>query len=73
VFPFQSIPIPLSHYCSKQTTRAITINNCVNLKIKGLTIDYEALPFTQGKIVDISGNKSILTINLFDGYPTADT
>ena len=53
-----------------ETTRAITINNCQNLNIKGLTIDYDPLPFTQGRIVSMSEDKMTHIIQLFDGYPT---
>ncbi len=52
-----------------QTTRAITINHCENLTIKGLTIDYDPLCFTQGTIVAISPDKSTIDIQLMDGYP----
>ncbi|MFN3166817.1 MAG: right-handed parallel beta-helix repeat-containing protein [Phycisphaeraceae bacterium] len=54
-----------------QTTRAISIANCNNLTIRGLTIDYDPLPFTQGRIVELSGDKRRHTIQLFDGYPRA--
>lgn len=51
-----------------ETTRAITIENCRNLTIKGLTIDYDPLPFTQGRIVEISEDTSRLTVEILDGY-----
>ena len=53
-----------------ETTRAVTIDNCQNLTIKGLTVDYDPLPFTQGRIVSISEDKMTHIIELFDGYPT---
>jgi hypothetical protein len=53
-----------------ETTRAITVDNCRNLTIKGLTIDYDPLPFTQGRIVSISEDKMTHIIELFDGYPS---
>lgn len=53
-----------------ETTRAITIDNCQNLSIIGLTIDYDPLPFTQGRIVSISEDKMTHIIELFDGYPS---
>jgi len=55
-----------------ETTRALSIENCTNLTIRGLTIDYDPLPFTQGKIVDISADTMVHEIELFDGYPRAD-
>lgn len=52
-----------------ETVQAININNCKNLKIQGLVVDYDPLPFTQGKIVAMSDDKTKLTVDIFDGYP----
>lgn len=56
-----------------QTTRAITIDNCKDLTIRGLTIDYDPLPYTQGRIVALSEDKRSFTVDLLDGYPRAST
>ncbi len=56
-----------------ETTRALTIWGCMNLTIIGLTIDYDPLPYTQGRITRISADKRIHEIELFDGYPEAGT
>jgi len=53
-----------------ETIQAIQINNCNNLRLQGLTIDYDPLPFTQGVIVDMSTDKRILTAEIIDGYST---
>ena len=58
--------------CTK-TTRAITLFNCKNVTLKGLTIDYDPLPYTQGKIIAISDDKLTLAVSMISGYPTADT
>lgn len=58
--------------CS-ETTRAITITHCTNLTVRGLVIDYDPLPFTQGKIIGFSQDKKVHQIELFDGYPLAET
>jgi len=55
-----------------ETTRAITVANCRNVRIKGLTIDYDPLPYTQGRIVKLSADNTVHEIELFDGYPGAD-
>ncbi len=55
-----------------ETTRALTIWNCVNLKIIGLTIDYDPLPYTQGRITRISPDRRTHEIELFEGYPEAE-
>jgi hypothetical protein len=54
-----------------ETTRAITILNCTDVTIKGLIIDYDPLPYTQGHIVGF-GDKPWLKltheIELCKGY-----
>ncbi len=55
------------------TIRAIKIVKCKNFALKGLTIDYDPLTYTQGKIVAISDDKSEHEIEIFDGYPDADS
>ena len=56
-----------------ETTRALSIGNCVNVTVRGLSIDYDPLPFTQGRIVALSADKTVHDIELSDGYPTSDT
>jgi len=53
----------------KQTSCAILIVECENFKIEGLSIDYDPLPFTQGKIVAMSPDKMVHEVEIFDGYP----
>lgn len=55
-----------------ETTRALTIEGCENLTIRGLSIDYDPLPFTQGKIVSISDDTLTHEIELFEDYPPAE-
>eukprot|EP00977_Amphora_coffeiformis_P002228 scaffold425_cov175-Amphora_coffeaeformis.AAC.87 len=55
-----------------ETTRAITIYQCNNFKILGLTVDFDPLPYTQGRITRLSASNTVHDIELFDGYPTAD-
>ena len=56
-----------------ETTRAVTIQDCTNLTLRGLAIDYDPLPFTQGRITSLSADKSTHEIELFKGYPEAST
>jgi hypothetical protein len=56
-----------------ETTRALTIANCRNVTLRGLVIDYDPLPFTQGRITAMSADKKTHEIAIFDGYPGADT
>jgi hypothetical protein len=55
-----------------ETTRALTISRCTNLTVRGLVIDYDPLPFTQGRIVGFAEDKHIHEVELFAGYPAAD-
>jgi parallel beta-helix repeat protein len=56
-----------------ETTRALTVTHCTNVAIRGLVIDYDPLPYTQGRITAISTDRQIYDIELFDGYPAAET
>lgn len=54
--------------CS-ETTRAITFENCKNVTLKGITIDYDPLCFTQGRIIRMSEDKSEIEFKLDENYP----
>jgi hypothetical protein len=56
-----------------ETTRALTIGHCENLTVRGLSIDYDPLPFTQGRIVALSADKAVHEIEVAAGYPSAET
>ena len=47
----------------------MTISDCKHLKISGLTIDYDPLPFTQGRITAMGPEKEWLEFKILDGYP----
>jgi len=54
-----------------ETTRAIAVTNCSDVSIRGLAIDYDPLPFTQGKIIGFGcndNNQFFHEIELFGGY-----
>ncbi|WP_035606030.1 right-handed parallel beta-helix repeat-containing protein [Haloferula sp. BvORR071] len=50
-------------------TRALGLHACRNLKIHGLTIDYDPLPFTQGTVAAVAEDKSWIEVKLHAGYP----
>jgi parallel beta-helix repeat protein len=54
-----------------ETTRALTITRCTNVLLRGLVIDYDPLPFTQGRITGFGADKKVHEIELFEGYPPA--
>lgn len=47
--------------------RALQIENCHNLTLKGLTIDYNPLTFTQGDIIAVGSN--YVDVQIHEGYP----
>ena len=55
-----------------ETTLAVNVINCENLRIVGLTIDYDPLPFTQGRIVEIGEDRKSHVIEIMDGFPPAE-
>lgn len=52
-----------------QTTRALMFENCRNVRFKGLTVDYDPLPFTEGRIIALAPDKSWVEFEVFAGYP----
>jgi hypothetical protein len=56
-----------------ETTVALNINHCTNVTVRGLVIDYDPLPFTQGRITGFAAGKKSAEVELFDGYPAAGT
>jgi len=53
-----------------ETTRAITVEKCENFTIRGLTIDYDPLPYTQGRITKLADDRSSMEVQLLGGYPS---
>ena len=51
------------------TVRALMFEDCSNVTLRGLTVDYDPLPFTQGRIVAMAPDKSWLDFEVADGYP----
>lgn len=51
------------------TVRAVLFEDCTNVTLRGLTVDYDPLPFTQGKIVAMAKDKSWLDFEVAKGYP----
>ena len=52
-----------------ETNRALALDHCHNVTISGLAIDYDPLPFTQGRIVALAPDKSWVDFEIIDGYP----
>ncbi len=52
-----------------QTVPAMAFQNCRNVHIRGLTVDYDPLPFTEGRITAMAPDKSWVEFQVFRGYP----
>jgi hypothetical protein len=55
-----------------ETRQAVRVEDCTNLKLSGLTIDYDPLPFTQGTITGLAEDHSWIEFTVLDGYPVND-
>jgi hypothetical protein len=51
------------------TVQALMFDHCSNVTLRGLTVDYDPLPFTQGKITAIAPDKSSMDFEVAEGYP----
>ncbi len=51
------------------TVRAVKFDGCSNVSLRGLTVDYDPLPFTQGKITAMAPDKSWIDFEVAEGYP----
>jgi hypothetical protein len=51
------------------TVSALYFENCTNVTLRGLTVDYDPLPFTQGKIIAMAPDKSWMDFEVAKGYP----
>ena len=49
--------------------RALSVDDCRRLKLSGLTIDYDPLPFTQGTIIAVAEDGSSVDVKIHPGYP----
>lgn len=49
-------------------TRMFTLSSCTNVTLRNVSIDYEALPFTQGRIEKV-GEDGTWDVRIIDGYP----
>ena len=49
--------------------RALIIHKSRRCAIRGLDIDYEPLPFTQGEVVRVDAKQGTFDVRLHDGYP----
>jgi hypothetical protein len=56
--------------CTKRT-RAIELLQCQNVTIRGLVIDYDPLPFTQGTVAAVGDDGGWVDVRIHAGYAVA--
>jgi hypothetical protein len=49
--------------------RALGLYRCSNLTIRGLVVDYDPLPFTQGEIIAAADDGGSIDVKIHAGYP----
>jgi hypothetical protein len=54
---------------STKLTRAIAIHGCSRVTLRGLAVDYDPLPFTQGVVIAAAPDKSWIDVRIHAGYP----
>lgn len=54
------------------TVQALMFDHCSNVTLRGLIVDYDPLPFTQGKIIAIAPDKSSMDFEVADGFPESE-
>ena len=57
-----------SELVGKLRTRVVDCQSCTNLTLRGLTVDFAELPFTQGEITKVDG-EGAWDVRILDGYP----
>ena len=52
-----------------ETSCAISFEKCRDVRLRGMTIDYDPLPFTQGRIVRLAPDRGWFEFEVIEGYP----
>lgn len=53
---------------AKELKQVVRFSNASNLTVNGLSVDYDPLPFTQGRIVQKRADNTRFTVELDEGY-----
>lgn len=56
----------------KKPSRAFDLINCENVRLANFTVDYDPLPYTQGRIVEMGENKEWWILQIPEGYPVRE-
>ena len=52
-----------------ETCQAMRFEQCRHVRLRGLSIDYDPLPFTEGRITALAPDKGWVEFEILDGYP----
>lgn len=56
-----------------KTGQSLLLDECEDVTLEGLSVDYDPVPFTQGTITEIDPAEKSLTVVLDDGYPDVES
>lgn len=56
-----------------KTGQSFKLNDCADVTLSGLTVDFDPLPFSQGRITEIDPVGKSITVALEDGYPLLES
>lgn len=56
-----------------KTGQSFKLNGCADVTLTGLTVDFDPLPFSQGKITEIDPVGKSITVVLDEGYPALES
>jgi len=56
-----------------KTGQSFKLNDCTDVTLTGLTVDFDPLPFSQGKITEIDPVGKCITVVLDEGYPAMES
>ena len=57
------------HLIGLKRTRMLAFNHCAHVTVRGLSVDYDPLTFTQGVVTGAAEDKSWIDVTLDAGYP----
>ena len=52
-----------------ESPEGLKFKNCRNVTVRGLTLDYDPVPFSQGVIVAMNAPQSYVVLRIIDGFP----
>jgi hypothetical protein len=57
------------HLVGVKRTRMLSFSRCAHVTVRGFSIDYDPLTFTQGLVTEVAADKSWIDVKIDVGYP----